>query len=67
MCALERRGIPTGLALSISSHHHTHTHTHTHAHTCVCVLTLSHVQLFATLWVVACQALRSMGFSRQEY
>ena len=63
MCALERRGIPTGLALSISSHHHTHTHTHVWA----CVLTLSHVQLFATLWVVACQALRSLGFSRQEY
>ena len=28
---------------------------------------LSHVQLFATPWTVACQALRSMGFSRQEY
>ena len=27
----------------------------------------SHVQLFATLWTVACQALLSMGFSRQEY
>ena len=31
---------------------------------------LSHfscVQLFATLWTVACQAPLSMGFSRQEY
>ena len=27
----------------------------------------SHVLLFATLWTVACQALLSMGFSRQEY
>ena len=28
---------------------------------------LSHVQLFATLWTVACQAPLSMGCSRQEY
>ena len=28
---------------------------------------LSRVQLFATLWTVACQAPLSMGFSRQEY
>ena len=28
---------------------------------------LSHVQLFATLWTVAHQAPLSMGFSRQEY
>ena len=27
----------------------------------------SRVQLFATLWAVACQAPLSMGFSRQEY
>ena len=27
----------------------------------------SHVQLFATLWTVACQAPLPMGFSRQEY
>ena len=27
----------------------------------------SHVQLFATPWTIACQALLSMGFSRQEY
>ena len=27
----------------------------------------SHVQLCATLWTVSCQALLSMGFSRQEY
>ena len=28
---------------------------------------LSHVQLFATLWTIAYQAPPSMGFSRQEY
>ena len=28
---------------------------------------LSHVQLFATPWTVACQASPSMGFSRQKY
>ena len=28
---------------------------------------LSHVQLFATPWTVAHQALPSMGFPRQEY
>ena len=28
---------------------------------------VSGVQLFATLWTVACQALLSMKFSRQEY
>ena len=33
-------------------------------HLCVCV---THVQLFATAWTVACQAPPSMGFSRQEY
>ena len=34
----------------------------------VCVLShFSHVQLFATLWIVACQAPLSVGFSRQEY
>ena len=27
----------------------------------------SHVQLFATLWTVACQAPLSMGFFRQEH
>ena len=33
-----------------------------------CLLShFSRVQLFATLWTVACQALLSMGFSRQEY
>ena len=35
---------------------------------CVCMLSrFSRVQLFATPWTVACQASRSMGFSRQEY
>ena len=32
-----------------------------------CLVAFSHVQLFATLWTMACQAPRSMGFSRQEY
>ena len=27
----------------------------------------SHIQLFATLWAIAGQALLSMGFSREEY
>ena len=35
---------------------------------CACMLScFSHVQLFATLWTLACQAPLSMGFSRQEY
>ena len=42
----------------------THIHTHTHTHT---EKSLSHVQLFATPWIVAHQAPRSMGFSRHEY
>ena len=33
----------------------------------MCAQTLNHVQLFETLWTVACQAPLSMGFSRQEY
>ena len=33
-----------------------------------CMLScFSHVQLFATLWTVACLGPLSMGFSRQEY
>ena len=28
---------------------------------------LSHIQLFMTLWTIACQGALSMGFSRQEY
>ena len=45
-----------------------YSHTHTHTHICMCMLScFSHVQLFATLWTIACQAPLSMGFSRQEY
>ena len=34
----------------------------------LCVLScFSHAQLFVTLWTETCQALLSMGFSRQEY
>ena len=34
---------------------------------CVCVSFLSHVQLIATPWTIACQAPLSTEFSRQEY
>ena len=39
---------------------------------CVCVYScmlscFRQVQLFATLWIVACQSPLSIGFSRQEY
>ena len=35
---------------------------------CVCMLShFSCVQLFMTLWTIACEAPLSMGFSRQEY
>ena len=34
---------------------------------CVCREALSHVWLFVTPWTVACQALLSMEFSRQEH
>ena len=33
----------------------------------LCAKSLSHVQLFATLWTAALQAPLSTGFSRQEY
>ena len=34
----------------------------------VCVISpFSHVQLFVTLWTIACQSPLSMGFSEQEY
>ena len=35
--------------------------------TCVCACMLGCVQLFATPWTVACQAPRSMEFSRHEH
>ena len=39
-----------------------------HVHVDACVVScFSRVQLFATLWTVACQAPPSLGFSRQEY
>ena len=45
-----------------------HIYIHTHAHIYVCMLScLSCVQLFLTLWTVACKAPLPMGFSRQEY
>ena len=34
---------------------------------CLCAQSLSHVWFFVISWAVACQALLSMGFSRQEY
>ena len=33
----------------------------------MCAKFFSHVQLFATLWTVVCQASLSMGCPRQEY
>ena len=38
-----------------------------HMYVCRYVCVLSRAQLFATPSIVACQALLSMGFSRQEY
>ena len=38
----------------------------TEATLCTCLVVI-HVQLFTTLWIVACQAALSMEFSRQEY
>ena len=35
--------------------------------TCVCLLSHFSVQLLSTLWTVAYQAPKSLGFSRQEY
>ena len=51
---------------------HTHTKLDYHSHkdkvkVKVKVKSLSRVGLFASPWTVAYQALRSMGFSRQEY
>ena len=50
-------------------------HTSVHCSLCTCppswrecmLRRFSHVQLFATLWTVACQSPLSMEFSRQEY
>ena len=33
----------------------------------LCIHRFIRVRLFATLWTITCQALPSMGFSRQEY
>ena len=47
---------------------HEHSEVNYHQSKYVCVLThFSHVRLFAVLWIVACQAPLSTGFSRQEY
>ena len=34
---------------------------------CVCACMLSHVQVFAVPWTIACQAPLFMDFSKQEY
>ena len=34
---------------------------------CVCAQSVSHVQLFETLWTVACQPPLATGFSGQKY
>ena len=47
---------------------HTHTHTHTHTHksevSVAVVQSLSHIQLFKTLWTAACQASLSFTISQ---
>ena len=40
---------------------------HAHIHSRSVLSCVSHVQLFVTLWTVACQAALSMGLSRQKY
>ena len=42
-------------------------HTHTHTRACMCTQSISCVQLFATLWALACQVPLSMEFPRQEH
>ena len=54
--------LSTHIGIIVRDGAHTHTHTHTHTQK-----SLSHVQLFATPWIVAHQAPGSMGFSRHEY
>ena len=44
-----------------------HHHTYSTLLVVVAVQSLSHVQLFSTLWTIAHQAPLSMGFSSQEY
>ena len=41
-------------------------HSYISVHACM-LSCFSHVRFFETLWMVACQAPLSMGFSRQEY
>ena len=36
-------------------------------HACMLAMSLSPARLFATLWIIACRAPLSMGFSKQEY
>ena len=43
---------------------HSNLYSHTAVHMCACVLNC--VRLFVTLWAAACQALLSVGSSRQE-
>ena len=75
--------VPPGMLLDASLNVCVHACAHVHAcvRACVCVCvcvcvcieslssveSLSHVQLFATPWTAAHQALLSMEFSRQEY
>ena len=56
----------TCLFLDITSHAHTRMCTHTHIHVCM-LSCFRHVQLFESLWTIACQAPLFMGFSSQEY
>ena len=54
----------------LSFYKYTHTHIHIwyiYMHACCILSHFSCVQLFATLWTVACRTFLSMGFSRKEY
>ena len=58
------QGVRHNLVTKPPLHTHTHTHTHTQTHTHDVVQSLSHVQLFATSWTVACQDSLSFTISQ---
>ena len=61
---------PLCLPLSYCLFSMSHKLSRKYTYACVLVSVLSHfshVRLFANLWIVACQAPLSLGFSRQEY
>ena len=56
---LSHQGIPIQLYIDINIYRY--------KYMCVCAQSLSCVWLLVTTWTVACQAPRSMGFSRQKF